>query len=133
MERPGTGSVMRVVRIVGVLEPGGAQLSALRLSRALAGFGIDSSLLLAGDATGAGRGAGRAGLGGGRGWRRGGAAWRGGTGPAWRWQAPPPRRVSVSHIVARQPVAADEKEGRRSHLLGNGPRGQGPSLRLARA
>ena len=45
---------MRVVRIVGVLEPGGAQLSALRLSRALAGFGIDSSLLLAGDATAAG-------------------------------------------------------------------------------
>jgi glycosyltransferase involved in cell wall biosynthesis len=45
---------MRVVRILGVLEPGGAQLSALRLSRALAGFGIDSSLLLAGDATGAG-------------------------------------------------------------------------------
>ena len=45
---------MRVVRVVGVLEPGGAQLSALRLSRALAGFGIDSSLLLAGDATGAG-------------------------------------------------------------------------------
>jgi glycosyltransferase involved in cell wall biosynthesis len=56
MERPGAGSVMRVVRIVGVLEPGGAQLSALRLSRALAGFGIDSSLLLAGDATGAGIG-----------------------------------------------------------------------------
>jgi hypothetical protein len=26
---------MRVVRIIGVLEPGGAQLSALRLSRAL--------------------------------------------------------------------------------------------------
>jgi glycosyltransferase involved in cell wall biosynthesis len=59
MERPGTGSVMRVVRIVGVLEPGGAQLSALRLSRALAGFGIDSSLLLAGDATGAGIGVAR--------------------------------------------------------------------------
>jgi glycosyltransferase involved in cell wall biosynthesis len=50
---------MRVVRIVGVLEPGGAQLSALRLSRALAGFGIDSSLLLAGDATGAGIGVAR--------------------------------------------------------------------------
>jgi glycosyltransferase involved in cell wall biosynthesis len=47
---------MRVVRIVGVLEPGGAQLSALRLSRALAGFGIDSSRLLAGEATGAGMG-----------------------------------------------------------------------------
>ncbi len=54
MERRGIGSVMRVVRIVGVLEPGGAQLSALRLSRALAGFGIDSSLLLAGDASAAG-------------------------------------------------------------------------------
>jgi glycosyltransferase involved in cell wall biosynthesis len=50
---------MRVVRIVGVLEPGGAQLSALRLSRALAGFGIDSSLLLAGDATAAGIGVAR--------------------------------------------------------------------------
>jgi len=37
-----------------VLEPGGAQLFALGLSRALAGFGIDSSLLLAGDATTAG-------------------------------------------------------------------------------
>jgi hypothetical protein len=47
---------MRVVRIIGVLEPGGAQLSALRLSRALAGFGADSSLLLAGDATEAGIG-----------------------------------------------------------------------------
>ncbi len=46
--------MIRVVRIVGVLEPGGAQLSALRLSRALAGFGIDSPLLLAGDATAAG-------------------------------------------------------------------------------
>jgi len=50
---------MRVVRIVGVLEPGGAQLSALRLSQALAGFGIDSSLLLAGDATAAGIGVAR--------------------------------------------------------------------------
>jgi glycosyltransferase involved in cell wall biosynthesis len=56
MERPVTGPVMRVVRVIGVLEPGGAQLSALRLSRALAGFGIDSSLLLAGDATEAGVG-----------------------------------------------------------------------------
>jgi glycosyltransferase involved in cell wall biosynthesis len=45
---------MRIVRVIGVLEPGGAQLSALRLSRALAGIGIDSSLLLAGDATEAG-------------------------------------------------------------------------------
>ena len=50
---------MRVMRIVGVLEPGGAQLSALRLSRALAGFGIDSSMLLAGDATAAGIGVAR--------------------------------------------------------------------------
>jgi glycosyltransferase involved in cell wall biosynthesis len=50
---------MRVVRIIGVLEPGGAQLSALRLSQALAGLGIDSSLLLAGDATGAGVGVAR--------------------------------------------------------------------------
>src|SRR6266542_856558 len=47
---------MRVVRIIGVLEPGGAQLSALRLSRSLAGFGGDSSLLMAGDATEAGTG-----------------------------------------------------------------------------
>jgi glycosyltransferase involved in cell wall biosynthesis len=47
---------MRVVRVIGVLETGGAQLSALRLSRGLAGFGIESSLLLAGDATGAGIG-----------------------------------------------------------------------------
>jgi hypothetical protein len=50
---------MRVVRIIGVLEPGGAQLSALRLSQALASFGIDSSLLLAGDATAAGIGVAR--------------------------------------------------------------------------
>ena len=50
---------MRVVRIIGVLEPGGAQLSALRLSRALSGFEIDSSLLLAGDATEAGVGVAR--------------------------------------------------------------------------
>jgi glycosyltransferase involved in cell wall biosynthesis len=47
---------MRVVRVIGVLEPGGAQLSALRLSRALAGIGVDSSQLLAGDATEAGIG-----------------------------------------------------------------------------
>jgi glycosyltransferase involved in cell wall biosynthesis len=50
---------MRVVRVIGVLEPGGAQLSALRLSRALTGYGIDSSLLLAGDATEAGVGVAR--------------------------------------------------------------------------
>jgi glycosyltransferase involved in cell wall biosynthesis len=54
VEQSGTGAVQRVVRVIGVLEPGGAQLSALRLSRALAGFGIDSSLLLAGAATEAG-------------------------------------------------------------------------------
>jgi len=47
---------MRVVRVIGVLEPGGAQLSALRLSRALAGIGVDSSQLLAGDASEAGVG-----------------------------------------------------------------------------
>jgi glycosyltransferase involved in cell wall biosynthesis len=58
-ERGRAGAVMRVVRVIGVLEPGGAQLSALRLSRALAGFGIDSSLLLAGDATEAGIGVAR--------------------------------------------------------------------------
>jgi glycosyltransferase involved in cell wall biosynthesis len=45
---------LRVVRIIGVLELGGAQLSALRLARSLAGFGVESSVLLAGDATGAG-------------------------------------------------------------------------------
>src|SRR6266508_5015277 len=50
---------MRVVRVIGVLEPGGAQLSALRLSRALTGYGIDSSLLLAGDAIEAGVGVAR--------------------------------------------------------------------------
>ena len=53
-ERTGHGSLMRVVRIIGVLEPGGAQLSALRLSRALTALGIDASLLLSGDATEAG-------------------------------------------------------------------------------
>ena len=54
-----TAAVMRVVRVIGVLEPGGAQLSALRLSRALAAFGIDSTLLLAGDATDSGVGVAR--------------------------------------------------------------------------
>ncbi len=44
---------MRVVRVLGTLEPGGAQLSALRLSVALRGHGI-STTLLAGDATPAG-------------------------------------------------------------------------------
>lgn len=44
---------MQIVRAIGVLEPGGAQLSALRLSRALREHGIDSRLL-AGDATPAG-------------------------------------------------------------------------------
>jgi glycosyltransferase involved in cell wall biosynthesis len=47
---------LRVVRIIGVLEPGGAQLSALRLSRSLAAFGFDSSVLLAGNATESGVG-----------------------------------------------------------------------------
>jgi len=41
---------MRVVRILGTLEPGGAQLSALRLSAALRAHGI-ATTLLAGDAT----------------------------------------------------------------------------------
>jgi glycosyltransferase involved in cell wall biosynthesis len=44
---------MRVIRILGTLEPGGAQLSALRLSVALRGLGI-ATTLLAGDATPAG-------------------------------------------------------------------------------
>ena len=44
---------MRVVRILGTLEPGGAQLSALRLSMALRRFGVETTLL-AGDATPAG-------------------------------------------------------------------------------
>jgi glycosyltransferase involved in cell wall biosynthesis len=44
---------MRVVRILGTLEPGGAQLSALRLSAALARHGMTTTLL-AGDATAAG-------------------------------------------------------------------------------
>lgn len=41
---------MRVVRILGTLEPGGAQLSALRLSVALRRRG-SATILLAGDAT----------------------------------------------------------------------------------
>jgi glycosyltransferase involved in cell wall biosynthesis len=44
---------MRVVRVLGTLEPGGAQLSALRLSVALREHGI-ATTLLAGDATPAG-------------------------------------------------------------------------------
>jgi glycosyltransferase involved in cell wall biosynthesis len=44
---------LRVVRILGTLEPGGAQLSALRLSVALRRFGV-ATTLLAGDATPAG-------------------------------------------------------------------------------
>jgi glycosyltransferase involved in cell wall biosynthesis len=44
---------VQVVRAIGVLEPGGAQLSALRLSRALREHGIETRLL-AGDATPAG-------------------------------------------------------------------------------
>lgn len=41
---------MRLARIVGTLEPGGAQLSMLRLSAALRGYGV-ATTLLAGDAT----------------------------------------------------------------------------------
>ena len=44
---------MQVVRAIGVLEPGGAQLSALRLSRALRAFDVDTRML-AGDASPAG-------------------------------------------------------------------------------
>ena len=44
---------MQVVRAIGVLEQGGAQLSVLRLSRALRAHGIETRLL-AGDATPAG-------------------------------------------------------------------------------
>lgn len=44
---------MRVVRVLGVLEPGGAQLSAVLLSAALHGHGVVTTLL-AGDATPAG-------------------------------------------------------------------------------
>jgi glycosyltransferase involved in cell wall biosynthesis len=47
---PGMGGRMRVVRVLGVLEPGGAQLSALRLSAALRRHGVTTTLL-AGDAT----------------------------------------------------------------------------------
>ena len=42
---------MQVARVIGVLEPGGAQLSALRLTVALREHGMGSALLLAGDAT----------------------------------------------------------------------------------
>ena len=52
-DRAGTGGRMRVVRVLGVLEPGGAQLSALLLSAALRRLGI-ATTLLAGDATPAG-------------------------------------------------------------------------------
>jgi glycosyltransferase involved in cell wall biosynthesis len=44
---------VQVVRAIGVLEPGGAQLSALRLSRALRAHGIETRML-AGDASPAG-------------------------------------------------------------------------------
>src|SRR5260370_40857613 len=47
---PGMGGRMRVVRVLGVLEPGGAQLSALLLSAALRRHGV-ATTLLAGDAT----------------------------------------------------------------------------------
>ncbi len=42
---------MEVVRVIGTLEPGGAQLSALRLSRALRRHGIHTRCLLAGEGT----------------------------------------------------------------------------------
>ncbi|MBA2416809.1 MAG: glycosyltransferase [Geodermatophilaceae bacterium] len=42
---------MDVVRVIGVLEEGGGQLSALRLSVGLRGHGFDTVRLLAGDAT----------------------------------------------------------------------------------
>lgn len=42
---------MRVVRVIGVLEQGGGQLSALRLSRGLRAHGVQTVRLLAGDAT----------------------------------------------------------------------------------
>ncbi len=42
---------MLIARIMGVLEPGGAQLSALRLIEALRPYGISSTRLLVGDAT----------------------------------------------------------------------------------
>ena len=45
---------MEVVRVIGTLEPGGAQLSALRLSRALQRHGILTRCLLAGEASQAG-------------------------------------------------------------------------------
>jgi glycosyltransferase involved in cell wall biosynthesis len=41
---------MRILRVIGVLEPGGAQLSMLRLARAQTALGIETRLL-AGDAT----------------------------------------------------------------------------------
>lgn len=41
---------MRVARVIGVLEPGGAQLSALRLARAQTSLGIETRFI-AGDAT----------------------------------------------------------------------------------
>ncbi len=45
---------MDVVRVIGVLEEGGAQLSALRLSSGLRAHGIDTVRLLAGQATAGG-------------------------------------------------------------------------------
>jgi glycosyltransferase involved in cell wall biosynthesis len=44
---------VRINRVIGVLEPGGAQLSLLRLARAQAALGLETRLL-AGDATGQG-------------------------------------------------------------------------------
>src|SRR5204863_156733 len=51
--RPRALRAVQVVRAIGVLEPGGAQLSALRLSRALRPHGIETRLV-AGDASPAG-------------------------------------------------------------------------------
>jgi glycosyltransferase involved in cell wall biosynthesis len=42
---------LRVARVIGILEPGGAQLSAFRLTNALRRYGIDTVTFLAGDAT----------------------------------------------------------------------------------
>jgi len=46
MRRP-----LRVARVIGILEPGGAQLSAFRLSRALRAHDIEDVVFLAGDAS----------------------------------------------------------------------------------
>ena len=48
---PKARDAMEVVRVIGTLEPGGAQLSGLRLSHALRRHGIIARCLLAGEAT----------------------------------------------------------------------------------